>query len=150
MPDISELPIRYPIYRKFRYDAQFCQVMLYTYTDKDGFVPPSQVNGGGLTTGEGGPHSYLEEAVVNMPRNVATPSINAESSGRDGGGGEGAQPGAVAGAGKGGDHQPGVSETAGVIQAHLTREDRFKVILRLAHATYPCVVGRYMFVAVTS
>ena len=89
MPDISELPIRYPIYRKFRYDAQFCQVMLYTYTDKDGFVPPSQVNGGGLTTGEGGPHSYLEEAVVNMPRNVATPSINAESSGRDGGGGKG-------------------------------------------------------------
>eukprot|EP00903_Cladosiphon_okamuranus_P006353 g6223.t1 len=57
------------------------EVMLFTYTDKDGFIPPSDSADGSaggrskLTTGDGGPHSYLEEAVANMPRRAATSSV---------------------------------------------------------------------------
>lgn len=95
----------------------YTQVMLFTYTDKDGFVPPSDKADGGagghgkLTTGDGGPHSYLEEAVTNMPRKAATSSV---------------EPPAAAG-GAGGGARAGVSETAAVIQTHLAREDKFKV-----------------------
>lgn len=87
--------------------------MLFTYTDKDGFVPPSDKADGSvgdrskLTTGDGGPHSYLEEAVTNMPRKAATSS---------------AEPSAAASGAR-----AGVSETAAVIQTHLAREDKFKV-----------------------
>lgn len=89
------------------------QVMLFTYTDKDGFVPPSDRADGSvggrskLTTGDGGPHSYLEEAVTNMPRKAATSSVEPSA--------------AATGA------RAGVSETAAVIQTHLAREDKFKV-----------------------
>lgn len=89
--------------------------MLFTYTDKDGFVPPSDkadgsVGGHGkLTTGDGGPHSYLEEAVTNMPRKAATFSVEPASAAATGGA------------------RAGVSETAAVIQTHLAREDKFKV-----------------------
>ena len=88
--------------------------MLFTYTDKDGFVPPSDKADGSagrrskLTTGDGGPHSYLEEAVTNMPRKAATSSV---------------EPSAAEAKGS----RAGVSETAAVIQTHLAREDKFKV-----------------------
>lgn len=91
----------------------YVQVMLFTYTDKDGFVPPSDKTDGSvggrrnLTTGDGGPHSYLEEAVTNMPRKTATSS---------------AEPSAAANGARG-----AVSETAAIIQAHLAREDKVKV-----------------------
>eukprot|EP00752_Nemacystus_decipiens_P014281 g12701.t1 len=94
------------------------EVMLFTYTDKDGFVPPSDKADGGvpgrrkLTTGDGGPHSYLEEAVTNMPRKAAT---------------SGVEPSAAASGAR-----AGVSETAAVIQTHLAREDKFKVMYIMA------------------
>lgn len=108
--------------------------MLFTYTDKDGFVPPSgnaghgdsRGGGGGLTTGNGGPLSYLEEAVTNMPRKTATSSLEATRGG-DGGGGA-----------AGGVNKTGVSETAAVIQTHLAREDKFKVLTTISHGFMLC------------
>lgn len=93
------------------------QVMLFTYTDKDGFVPPSDKADGGVggrgrfTTGDGRSRSFLEEAVTNMPRKAATSSVEASA----------------AASGAGGEARAGVSETAAVIQTHLAREDKFKV-----------------------
>ncbi|CAM9953363.1 unnamed protein product [Scytosiphon promiscuus] len=103
------------------------EVMLFTYTDKDGFVPPSSNTsrgdgsggGGGLTTGDRGTLSYLEEAVTNMPRKTATSSPD----------------GTVVSGGGGltvGINRTGVSETAAVIQTHLAREDKFKVMYIMA------------------
>lgn len=92
--------------------------MLFTYTDKDGYVPPcdkADGGGGALTTGDGGPFSYLGEAVTNMPRKAAISSLEPTTS-----------PGEVRGVG-GGRARAGVSETAAVIQTHLAREDKFKV-----------------------
>lgn len=101
--------------------------MLFTYTDKDGFVPPSgnvgrgdsRGGGGGHTTGDGGPCSYLEEAVTNMPRKTANSSLDATAAG-GGGGAAGAT------------NRTGVSETAAVIQTHLAREDTFKVPMTIS------------------
>lgn len=93
------------------------QVMLFTYTDRDGFIPPSDkadsAGGSGvkLTTGDGGPPSYLAEAVTNMCRKGAS---SGETAAAGGGGGDG------------GGTTAGVSETAAVIQTHLAREDKFK------------------------
>ena len=95
------------------------QVMLFTYTDKDGFVPSSDTADGAggsrdkLTTGDGGPSSYLAEAVTNMGRKGATAGGTAAAGGGGGGGDGGVTTG-------------GVSETAAVIQTHLAREDKFK------------------------
>lgn len=103
------------------------QVMLFTYTDKDGFVPPSDKAGaaeGGLTTGDGGPFSYLEEAVTSMPRTAATSLL--ETAKTAAGGGRGARGGGAGGR----NSRAGVSDTAAVIQAHLAREDKYKVLLR--------------------
>lgn len=108
--------------------------MLFTYTDKDGFVPPadnaSRQDGGGgsggLTTGEGGPFSYLEEAVTNMPRKAA---ISSREGMTGGGGGSGASGAGV------GVNGTGVSDTAAVIQTHLAREDKFKVF---SHRVVSC------------
>lgn len=97
------------------------QVMLFTYTDKDGFVPPSDVDGGGLTTGDGGQFSHLEEAVVNMPRRAGSSLLKA-ASGRGRAGGLAGTPGG--GSTLGGNR--GISETAAAMQAHLAREDKFK------------------------
>lgn len=92
--------------------------MLFTYTDKDGYVPPCDKaggGGGGLTTGDGGPFSYLGEAVTNMPRKAANSSLETTTAA-----------GGASGVGGGG-ARAGVSETAAVIQTHLAREDKFKV-----------------------
>lgn len=99
------------------------QVMLFTYTDKDGYVPPCDKadgsgGGGGLTTGGGGPFSYLGEAVTNMPRKAAISSLETTT--------KTTVPGGVGGVGGGG-ARVGVSETAAVIQTHLAREDKLKV-----------------------
>lgn len=102
------------------------QVMLFTYTDKDGYIPPgdradgSGGGSGGLTTGGGGPFSYLGEAVTNMPRKTATSSLETTTTTTT------TVPGGGGGVGGGG-ARVGVSETAAVIQTHLAREDKIKV-----------------------
>lgn len=88
--------------------------MIFTYTDKDGYVPPFETEKR-LTTGDSRVFSYLEEAVVNMPRRTASSS----------GGGKAKQATKSAGMISGG-ADGGVSETAAVIQTHLVREDNFK------------------------
>lgn len=101
--------------------------MLFTYTDKDGFVPTSDKAGaaeGGLVTGDGGPFSYLEEAVTGMPRTAASSLL--ETAKKATGGGRGAGGGGAGGR----NSRAGVSDTAAVIQAHLAREDKYKVLLR--------------------
>ncbi|CAM9566356.1 unnamed protein product [Ectocarpus fasciculatus] len=105
------------------------EVMLFTYTDKDGFVPPSDKAGaaeGGLTTGDGGPFSYLEEAVTSMPRTAASSLLETAKTAAGGGRGAG-------GGGAGGrNSRAGVSDTAAVMQAHLAREDKYKVMYIMA------------------
>ncbi|CAM9461081.1 unnamed protein product, partial [Ectocarpus sp. 13 AM-2016] len=105
------------------------EVMLFTYTDKDGFVPPldkAGAAGGGLTTGDGGPFSYLEEAVTSMPRTAASSLLETAETAAGGGRGAG-------GGGAGGrNSKAGVSDTAAVIQAHLAREDKCKVMYIMA------------------
>lgn len=96
--------------------------MLFTYTDKDGFDPPYNANGGGLTTGAGGQFSHLEEAVTNKTRKAAISS--SETAG--GGGPGGAQEGSKLDYGSMGNTSE-VSDTAAVIQTHLAREDKVKV-----------------------
>ncbi|CAM9262265.1 unnamed protein product, partial [Ectocarpus sp. 6 AP-2014] len=105
------------------------EVMLFTYTDKDGFVPPSDKAGaaeGGLTTGDGGPFSCLEEAVTSMPRTAASSLL--ETAKTAAGGGRGAGGGGASGR----NSRVGVSDTAAVIQAHLAREDKYKVMYIMA------------------
>lgn len=102
------------------------QVMIFTYTDKDGFVPPAATEDG-LTTGAGGAFSHLEQAVVNMPRKgagggaiaAAAAAATATAALDAAGGGAGAGMGA-------GRKRETVSETAAVMQAHLAREDKCK------------------------
>lgn len=92
--------------------------MIFTYTDKDGFVPPAATEDG-LTTGAGGAFSHLEQAVVNMPRKAAGGGATAAAALDAAGGGAGAGMGA-------GRKRETVSETAAVMQAHLAREDKCK------------------------
>lgn len=81
------------------------KVMLYTYTDRDGFVPPSEADEQ-LITGNGTTCTMLGEAVVNLPRRPAGSSKKrGNANGKD------------------------VSETAAVMQEHLLREDKFKVCI---------------------
>lgn len=98
-------------------NRQQVQVMFFTYTDKDGFVPPSETDTH-LTTGGGGVFSQLEEAVVNMPRKAAAFSAAP-------GGGVRSARREVRGIGASAGNL-GLSETASVMQAHLAREDNFK------------------------
>lgn len=88
--------------------------MIFTYTDKDGFVPASEADSR-LTTGDGGVYSHLEEAVVNIPRNSAS------FSSAPGGGAGAARAGGTTTAAN-----TGVSQTAAMMQSHLAREDKFK------------------------
>lgn len=93
--------------------------MLFTYTDKDGYVPPSEIDNR-LTTGDGGAVcSPLQEAVANMPRNAASCSSVPRGGGGAAGGGGGGGPKGLG--------NTSLSETAAVMQTHLLREDKFKV-----------------------
>lgn len=85
--------------------------MFFTYTDKDDYVPTSNSKDDRLTTGNGGQYSYLEEAVVNMPRKVFASEKSFHDEGKK--------------------NREGISETAAAIRAHLMREDKFKVKIAL-------------------
>lgn len=101
--------------------------MLFTYTDKDGFIPHSNTGRTGhLVTGDGGRFSHLEEAVLSMPRK--TTAAASSGSGRYGAGGvHGDSMGPGAAGGGVSDSASRVSDTAAVIQTHMIREDRYKV-----------------------
>lgn len=94
------------------------QVMLFTYTDRDGFVPPSE-RGHRLLTGRGGELSHLGEAVVNMPLRTTCssggPRVKQATEQTGGVPKQATRP-----------TRQGVSRTAASIQAHLARENSFK------------------------
>lgn len=108
--------------------------MIFTYTDKDGFVPASEADNR-LTTGDGGVFSHLEEAVVNIPRNAASYS----STPRGGAGG-------ARGDGTRSVTNTGVSQTAAAIQSHLAREDKFKAS-SVACCIWPEAVRRHLSIS---